>query len=65
MLFSKSQANQKLNFDFVFFFTVCCSYYQKIGLASLKPQLPTHNGSFDASRGNRNMDATSKLQAVI
>ena len=32
-----------LNFDFVFFFTACCSYYHKIRLASLKPQLPTHN----------------------
>ena len=33
----------KLNFDFVFSFIGCCSYYQKIRLAYLKPQLPTQN----------------------
>ena len=36
----------KLNFDFDFFFIPCCSYCRKIGVASLKPQLLTHNDNF-------------------
>ena len=36
----------KLNFDFVFFFIARCSYYHKIRLASLKPELLTHNDNF-------------------
>ena len=34
----------KLDFDF--FFLHCCSYYHKIRLTSLKPQLLTHNNNF-------------------
>ena len=33
----------KLSFDIVFFFITCCSYYLKVRLTSLKPQLPSHN----------------------
>ena len=36
----------KAYFNFVFFFIACCSYYHKIRLASLEPQLPNDNDNF-------------------
>ena len=41
------QKQAKLNFDFASFFIACCSYYHKIRLASLKPQLPTHTDNYE------------------